>query len=89
MTHFSTETKQHASSRRSNVAVTARPKAGPCAPPAASTMRSPARARGTAPHGRVNFAQPVVKKASIIVERGHPWGMPLFLTCAGPTWLGT
>eukprot|EP00969_Alexandrium_andersonii_P301258 13318370-Alexandrium_andersonii.AAC.1 len=73
MTHFSTETKQHASSRRSRVAVMARPKAGPCASPAASTMRSSARALGMAPQSRVSRAQPVVKKASIIMERGHPW----------------
>eukprot|EP00975_Prorocentrum_lima_P038578 8104187-Prorocentrum_lima.AAC.1 len=67
----------------------ARAKAGSCASPAASTMRSSARALGTAPQCRVSRAQPVVKKASIIIERGQPCGIPLLLMCAGPTWLGT
>eukprot|EP00969_Alexandrium_andersonii_P068394 3017088-Alexandrium_andersonii.AAC.1 len=88
-THLSTDTRQQASSKRTSVAVTARLKAASGALSPASTMRSSARALGSAPLSLTSRAQPVVKKASIIMDRGQPCGMPLFLMWPGPTWPGT
>eukprot|EP00969_Alexandrium_andersonii_P368602 15473281-Alexandrium_andersonii.AAC.1 len=52
-------------------------------------MRSSARALGSAPLCLARRAHPAVIKASIIMERGQPWGMPHFLMCPGPMWPGT